>query len=221
MGTRTNSVFHTIWFMSPAEAGVFRSQDGGETFRRLGLTPEQLGPYATNVTVDPSASSTIYVNTFNGNFKSVNGGRTFTAINNGWRAAIIRAIAFDHRNDPNLYLATDHGIMRTRTRGHHYERVPGPRALNDTRLLAIAPSDPNMILAATRAGALYRTLDGGQSWTQSSVATPVLTWSMSSTRDTPTMSITSVRRSISSRGSPRKPGSIDPSMPERRSRGSD
>ena len=160
--------------------GVFRSRDDGETFQPLGLTAEQLGPLATNVNVDPSHSKVIYVNTWHGNFKSANGGVTFHAINTGWRAAFIRTIAFDNRANPTLYLATDHGIMRTSTRGHHYEHVPGPGALNNTRLLTIAPSNPDMIVAVTRRSvfedaALYRTLDGGHSWIESSVDTgPVL-----------------------------------------------
>lgn len=152
--------------------GVFRSQDDGETFQPLGVTAEQLGSFATNVNVDPSNSKTIFVNTFNGNFKSNNGGATFRALSNGWRAADIRAIAFDNREDPTLYLATDHGITRTSTRGHVYERVPHPSALYDTRLITVAPSDPNMILAVTRRGALYRTLDGGQTWIEASIDTP-------------------------------------------------
>jgi hypothetical protein len=47
----------------------------------------------------------------------------------------------------------------------------GPSVLNDTQTLAIAPSNPKMIIASTSRGALYRTLDGGQSWTQSIVNT--------------------------------------------------
>ena len=147
--------------------GVFRSQDDGETFLPLGLTVEQLGPFATNVSVDPSDSKVIYVNTWNGNFKSTNGGVTFHAINNGWRAAFIRTIAFDNGANSTLYLATDHGIIRTSTRGQQYERVRGPNALNNTRLLTIAPSNADVIFAVT-GRALYRTLDGGQSWTESS-----------------------------------------------------
>lgn len=147
--------------------GVFRSQDGGETFQRLGLTAEQLGLFASNVNVDPSQSKVIYVNTWNGNFKSDNGGVWFQAINNGWRAAFIRTFAFDNGANPTLYLATDHGIMRTSTRGHHYESVPGPNALNNTRLLTIAPSNADVIFAIT-GRSFYRTFDGGQSWTESS-----------------------------------------------------
>jgi len=147
--------------------GVFRSQDDGETFQPLGLTAQQLGQFATNVNIDPSDPNIIYVNTFNGNFKSVDGGLTFQAINNGWKAAFIRAIAFDNGANPTLYLATDHGIMRTNTRGRNYESVSGPRSLNDTRLLAISPSNPDIILASTSSGVLYQTVDGGRSWNQS------------------------------------------------------
>lgn len=161
------------WVYVAGQGGVFRSQDGGDTFLPLGLTAEQLGRFASNVNGDPSDSRVIYVNTFNGNFKSVNGGLTFTAINKGWRAAFIRAIGFDHRSDPNLYLATDHGILRTRTRGHDFEPVPHPDILNDTVRLAFAPSNPDMVLAVTRAPSptgfterIHRTLDCGQSWTE-------------------------------------------------------
>ena len=103
--------------------GVFRSQDGGETFQPLGLAAQQRGRFATNVNVDPSDSNVIYVNTFNGNFKSTNGGKTFAAINNGWKAVQIRSIEFDNSDTPDLYLTTANGIMRTNTRGRSYESV--------------------------------------------------------------------------------------------------
>ena len=162
------------------EGGFFRSTNGGETFQPLGLTADQLGLGASTASVDPSDPNIIYVNTNRGNFKSVNGGITFTPINNGWKAAGANHIAFDKAKEPTLYVTAPSGIgiLRTRGRGNSYEQVPHPAGPGDLlngavwpSLLAVAPSNPSMILAGTRRGGMFRTADGGRSWTPASIDT--------------------------------------------------
>jgi photosystem II stability/assembly factor-like uncharacterized protein len=155
------------------QGGFFRSANGGDSFQPLGLTTEQLGLGATTASVDPSNSRIIYVNTNRGNFKSFNGGVTFLSINNGWRTAGANHIAFDNDTNPNLYLAVPLGIglLKTHNRGSNYERVPGPVDPRSVTLLAIARTDPDIIFAGTSNTGLFRTTDGGASWTPSTIDT--------------------------------------------------
>jgi photosystem II stability/assembly factor-like uncharacterized protein len=153
--------------------GFLRSVNGGDSFQPLGLTTEQLGLGATTASVDPMNSNIIYVNTNRGNFKSFNGGVTFLSINNGWRAAGANHIAFDNDSNPNLYLAVPLGIglLKTNSRGKHFEKIPGPVDPRSVTLLAIAPTNPNMIFAGTSNTGLFRTTDGGASWTPATIDT--------------------------------------------------
>jgi photosystem II stability/assembly factor-like uncharacterized protein len=147
--------------------GIFKSANGGDAFARLGLTPEQLGTTVSTASVDPSNPNNLYVNTTRGNFKSSNGGVTFAAINNGWKGALTRSIAFDGGTNPFMYIAaaSGGGILRTRSRGVAYEELPHPATLNSATLLAISPHDPQTIFAGTTRR-LFKTNDGGASWTQ-------------------------------------------------------
>ena len=152
------------------EGGLFKSTNSGTSFQKLGLTAAQLGVGAMVATVDPVNSNIIYVNTNRGNFKSVNGGSTFLPINKNWRAAEVRHIAFDDDAQPRLYLAmgSSNGIMRTLNRGRSFEDVSRPNSLANPTYLAISPNNSNVIFAGTR-DRLFRTLNGGNTWSQSNV----------------------------------------------------
>jgi photosystem II stability/assembly factor-like uncharacterized protein len=161
------------------QGGFFRSIDGGTTFQSTGLTPEQLGLGATTATIDPSNPSTIYVNTNRGNFKSLNGGVTFTSISNGWTAVRPNDISFDNADNPSLYVVGPYGagILKTQTRGNHYDEVMNPLPLSLISgsawpaLIAVAPSDPARIVIATSNRGVFVTQDRGKTWTLSSVDT--------------------------------------------------
>jgi photosystem II stability/assembly factor-like uncharacterized protein len=160
-------------YTTAGNLGVFRSTNDGDTFERLGLTAKQVGEWASafQVSVDPSNPDVIYVNTDRGNFKSVNGGKTFRSINAGWNAAQVNHITFDNASDPSLYVSMNNGsgILRTRTRGKHYEEVPNTAGGYAPTVMAVAPTNPDMILAGTAGGGLLRTTDGGRSWSRASV----------------------------------------------------
>ena len=156
------------------EGGLFRSTDGGATFNGLGLRQEQIGDGATTLSIDPANSEVIYVNTDQGNFKSVNGGVSFVAINAGWRASVVRHLTFDNHSEPSLYVSTalGNGALKTQSRGAHYEQIaeqitPLLRAVGG---LAVAATNRNFIVALT-GGGIYRSTDGGHSWTAAGIDT--------------------------------------------------
>ena len=158
-------------------AGFFRSTDNGSSFQRLGLTAEQVGVGTTTASVDPTSPQVLYVNTSRGNFKSADGGKTFESISNGWRSVFVNDMTFDNDSEPSLYMAVQEalGMLRTRTRGKHYERIPDPVDPSDplarVRRLEISPTNPDLIFGGTLGRGLFRTTNGGKSWTQSSVDT--------------------------------------------------
>ena len=165
---------HNPSFVYVAGAGgVFRSTDGGDTFRPLGLTEDQLIYAAFGITVDPFKQNVLYVNTGAGNFKSDNGGLTFRQINRGWRASDIRHITFDNASRPSLYVAAaHHGVLRTRNRGQSYEQIAKPSVFGSTAsLLAVAPTEPNVLFVGAFLRGLFKSTDSGRTWTRSSIDT--------------------------------------------------
>jgi photosystem II stability/assembly factor-like uncharacterized protein len=119
------------------------------------------------------------VNTNRGNFKSVNGGVSFTSISNGWTASQATNITFDNADNPSLYVAGPYGagILKTQTRGSQYDEVMNPLALSLISSsawptsIAVAPSDPARIVVATSSRGVFVTQNRGLTWTPSSVDT--------------------------------------------------
>ena len=162
------------------DGGLFRSTDGGATFAALGLRPEQIGLNATTLSIDPTNTAVLYVNTSKGNFKSVNGGTSFFAINRGWRASIVNDLTFDNNAEPRLYVATtlDLGLLRTQSRGNYYDAIGenlfagvASSSAASVHSVAVAATDPNFIVATTVNRGIFRSTDGGLSWTAATVDT--------------------------------------------------
>ena len=83
IGVTVSPVNHDrVWAMVEAEdGGVFRSEDGGQTWRRTNeeRSLRQRAWYYTHIHADPQNVDAVYVMNV-GFFRSVDGGRTFTAI---------------------------------------------------------------------------------------------------------------------------------------------
>jgi photosystem II stability/assembly factor-like uncharacterized protein len=124
--------------------GMYRSDDGGATWQRIGLERTfQIG----RILVDPADANTVYV------------------------------AVLGHAYGPN----PERGVFRSRDGGRHWARVLYRDADTGAIDLAIRPGDPRVIYAAlwqTRrppwsvyapssgpGGGLYRSTDGGDTWT--------------------------------------------------------
>lgn len=78
------------------------------------------------------------------------------------------AIAADPRSDRHLYAAVDGlGVLRSDITGRHWIYVTQPQTGQVTRPceLLLDVQHPNTVYELNRAGAIYRTTDGGASWT--------------------------------------------------------
>jgi|GEM_PF-1978803 len=154
--------------------GIFRSTDDGATFARFGrLDQDNLGFFGANaISIDPTNTKVIYVSTSKGNFKSVNGGNSFVAINRGWRATQVTYLTFDNQSSPSLYAGVLNtvGVLRTNNRGNNYEIVGEKLPDIQVGALAVSPGYRDFIVAATVSG-IFRSTNGGQSWTQSAIDT--------------------------------------------------
>jgi photosystem II stability/assembly factor-like uncharacterized protein len=58
-------------------------------------------------------------------------------------------------------------VMRSRDTGDSWESLNLPTAPNSAMwVVDVQPGDPNLVFAASRYGYLYRSDDGGDSWTK-------------------------------------------------------
>jgi hypothetical protein len=101
---------------------VYRSQDGGRTWRRVTLG-DSWGPpgvqagFPIDLQVDPRDADCLFANNYGGgNFLSEDGGRTWMIASRGYTGAQVRDVAVDQRTGQvlaaarsGLYLSTDNG----------------------------------------------------------------------------------------------------------------
>ena len=168
------------------EGGVCKSDDGMASWQRSNAgMPAQCVP--TDIILDrrsPVGRRTLYVAAVGkGVFKSTDDGHTWQAKNQGITGSL-NAWRIILRPDGSLYLLVCRGlengqvisgaVFKSADGAEHWEPVPMPGGANFPNDLAFDPSNPERLYLACwptviddaeRFGGLYKTEDGGQSWT--------------------------------------------------------
>ena len=110
-----------------AHTGLFRSHDGGQSWKRVPLSVKHSHPDVMSIVPDPSTSNTIYVGTHEaGVFKSTDTGATWKQVNNGLGGMDVHGLAIDPNAPSKLHAAIrdkGDGIYRTTDGGAKWTRV--------------------------------------------------------------------------------------------------
>jgi photosystem II stability/assembly factor-like uncharacterized protein len=174
--------------------GMYHSLDGGKTWSRAGLASTS---QIARVLIDPRDPQRLIVAALGdpfadsparGVFRSIDGGRSWEKVLYAGPGVGASDVAMDPRN-PDVLLAglwrfrrsawnfssggDDDGLYRSTDGGAHWTRLRGaglPATPSGRIGLAIAPSDPNRIYALIESseGLLWRSDDGGVTWTKTS-----------------------------------------------------
>jgi photosystem II stability/assembly factor-like uncharacterized protein len=152
--------------------GLFRSDDGGATWARTGLTMDSL-PGA--IVVDPKDSARVYVASSSGFFASVDGAATWAPSNNGLRTTYATTLVIDPADSKKLYLGGWGGVAKTTDRGATWADASTglPEEVFVTGLV-IEPITSSTLYAATQQG-VWKSTDAGASWICSSTGLAELT----------------------------------------------
>ncbi len=108
-------------------AGLFRSEDGGQTWQPVPLPSGQPHLDVMAITPHPEEARTLYVATHEaGLFKSTDGGRTWRQANAGLGGLDVHGLAIDPREPEKLHAAVrgrGEGIYRSHDGGRRWTRV--------------------------------------------------------------------------------------------------
>lgn len=181
-----------MWRGTPVDhfrGGAALSTDGGVHWKPLGTGMPNIA--ATHLLLDlasPVASRTLYVATMGfGVYKSVDGGATWVAKNNGlpehsplaWRLVMAKdrtlyVILARKSENGTIGDLRDGWVYRSKDQGESWQLLPLPEGVNGPTGLVIDPSDSQrMYLSAWPrdkgqnglGGGIFTTTDGGEHWT--------------------------------------------------------
>ncbi len=173
--------------------GVFKSSNGGESWKQLNAERRGGSAYINNKTgvvvstnssvpntpvtalvIDPQTPSTVYAGTSMGVFKTTNGGTSWDAVNTGLPVIQALALVIDPQVPSTVYVGgigrygEAVGIFKTMDGGLNWSAVMSGV---QTRALVIDPLAPSTVYAAT-SQAVVKTTDGGATWNSADTGLP-------------------------------------------------
>jgi len=173
------SVVHQLIFstgssnhlLAATSMGVYETTNSGEHWiKRMEGMKEVL--MVISIALNPTQPQTAYAGTSGGVYKSVDGTKSWTKINNGLvdpevlkssRALGVTKIKVDPHHPETVYTATLSGLYKTMNGGGVWKKIgetlPDPM-LSD---LIIDFSTPHQLYVGSRAG-IHKSSDGGHTW---------------------------------------------------------
>ncbi len=161
-------------WLAAYEAGVYRTDDGGDTWTRADTYPSD---YAHSVLADPSSADSVYVGSEPAAlFRSDDGGSSwaecagFRAVpeSDNWgfhaptRDSHIRDLVVSPVDSDLLFAGIEvGGVVRSSDGGNSWQQMPGLD--DDIHCLHLGTDRARRVYAAT-ASAPYRSSDGGDNW---------------------------------------------------------
>ena len=193
-----NNVYLTGWSQSidfPLVQGamrtnspMYKSVNGAASWDNDNYGFSATGVTATTITslvIHPTEPSTVYAGTVSGVFKTTNGGRTWTAMNNGLTLFNVLAMVIDPSTPATLYVAigsgfqSGTGVYKSTDGGVTWIRRSTGILHTELISLAIVPSAPNTLYLGVSpccsggGSRIYKTTDGADNWALIPNALPV------------------------------------------------
>jgi uncharacterized repeat protein (TIGR01451 family) len=164
------SIVFNPTFGSTPEALVGMNSSGIFGINNLATSPQVtplntgIQAYTVNNIVQMPLSDVLYQATVGqGVLKSMDGGRTWTAVNNGLTNRRILSFAIDPLSGV-LYAGTADGVFKSADMGQNWTLINDGLTDPFIRALVIDQTNPNVLYAGTLGG-VFKSTNGGQNWT--------------------------------------------------------
>lgn len=161
--------------------GIFKSGDGGSTW--IGASEGLPNLYVRCIVISPKDPNLLYIGIQNGVAISTNGGQLWHMSSGFRRAVNVNAIAIDPKSPQYLFAATGGaGVYKSGNGGVSWKDINEGLSSLSILDLHIDPENPDIVLAGAyhpatptdlyigdASGGVYRTVDGGISWHETSL----------------------------------------------------
>ncbi len=152
--------------------GVYKSTDGAASWLKVnnGLIPAEildasLSLGVNTLVVDPVVPHTVYAGTTKGLFKTTNGAESWVRIGESLPDQFISSLVLDPTNPQVLYAAGRAGIHKSLDGGTQWQAMNKRLDTLNVRTIVMNPLDTRILYTGTNGSGLYRSTDGGESWT--------------------------------------------------------
>jgi photosystem II stability/assembly factor-like uncharacterized protein len=149
---------------------VFRTSDGGDSWQ---TAPADLA-YA-EIATDPRDPGTIYATAHATLVKSIDHGQTWKAADKGIVSTLISTLALVPGSPTTLYAGTPGTgipVVKSTDRGRTWHSVSAGLGAASVTMLTVDPQRPRTIFAGTYGSGLFKSVDGGRSWSRVQIGIP-------------------------------------------------
>jgi photosystem II stability/assembly factor-like uncharacterized protein len=147
--------------------GIYKSEDGGETWKAVNNGLENTKKNGLTVEVHPRYSNVVLASlTDVGILKSTDGGSTWNKKNDGISNFHIKSFAFDPNNSQTVYAGIESGgIFKSTDLGEHWLQITyGMDPEASVRSIVVNPQNSLEVFAHDWSSGVYWSIDGGGSW---------------------------------------------------------
>lgn len=137
--------------------GLFLSEDGGSQWTAVYTLA--IGAKVFDLAIAPQAPQNLYMATISNTLKSTDGGYNWAILRPGESIAV----AVHPTQVDTVYLGTRQGVLKSSN--GEWDLATAGITDRDIVALAIDPKEPDTIYAATAGGGIFKSTDGGGSWT--------------------------------------------------------
>jgi photosystem II stability/assembly factor-like uncharacterized protein len=170
--SHTSTIYVAAWSLYNADEGdVFRSDDGGRTWKAL---PGVHGKSIRTMAMAPSDPNLLVIGALDGVFRSRNGGKTWERISPENHAEIknIESLAIDPQNPDIIYAGTWHLPWKTEDGGATWHSISKGIAYDsDMFSIIIDPKTPTVVYASACSG-MYKSLNKAEYFHRISTSLP-------------------------------------------------
>jgi len=158
--TLTIDLSGSTLYATSASQSVFKSDDGGATWRLLGGISG-----VVCLGIDPKSPSTVYAGTSHGIRSSRDGGESWSGA--GLREKSVSALAVDPMTPSNVYAVAGETVYKSTDSGTTWTALNlqfHSEFANFMGAIQLDPANPSTVYVSGGYSALYKSTDGGESW---------------------------------------------------------
>ncbi len=158
------------------EEAVFRSEDLGETWERLGFNaPGYRMGIPIGLEVDPINPAIVYLNSYEGGvYRSEDGGQSWQSANKGYTGAQVSDIALDPQDPHRFYVAALLGVFKSLDEGASYLGMNrNDNTFEFARSITAGPHDWQTAFTGNQwSGQVSKSNNGGRTWVELGALSP-------------------------------------------------